>query len=49
MEVFIALATMRTYPSSTSKTVDVYRTLIAERRLTPDSFVETTPSRRRMG
>jgi nucleoside-diphosphate-sugar epimerase len=49
MEVFIALATTRTYPSSTSKTVDVYRNLIAERRLTADNFIETTPSRRRMG
>ena len=49
MEVFIALATTRTYPSSTSKTVDVYKNLIAERRLTAETFVETTPSRRRMG
>jgi len=49
MEVFIALATTRTYPSSTSKTVDVYRTLIAEGRLTPEKFIETGPGRRRMG
>lgn len=49
MEVFIALATTRTYPSSTTKTVDVYRNLIAEHRLTPENFIETTPSRRRMG
>jgi nucleoside-diphosphate-sugar epimerase len=49
MEVFIALATMRTYPSSTTRTVDVYKNLIAEGRLTPERFVETTPGRRRLG
>jgi len=49
MEVFIALATTRTYPSSTTKTVDVYRNLIAEGRLTPEKFIETTPGRRRIG
>jgi nucleoside-diphosphate-sugar epimerase len=49
MEVYIALATTRTYPSSTTKTADVYRTLIAEGRLSPDKFVETSPGRRRMG
>jgi nucleoside-diphosphate-sugar epimerase len=49
MEVFIALATTRTYPSSTSRTADVYRNLIAEGRLTVEKFVESGPSRRRMG
>ena len=49
MEVFIALATTRTYPSSTTRTVDVYKNLIAEGRLTPEKFVETTPGRRRLG
>lgn len=49
MEVFIALATTRTYPSSTTKTVEVYKNLIAEGRLTPEKFVETSPGRRRMG
>jgi nucleoside-diphosphate-sugar epimerase len=49
MEVFIALATTRTYPSSMTKTVDVYRNLIAEGRLTAEKFVETSPGRRRLG
>jgi nucleoside-diphosphate-sugar epimerase len=49
MEVFIALATTRTYPSSTTRTVDVYKNLIAEGRLTPEKFTETTPGRRRLG
>lgn len=49
MEVFIALATTRTYPSSTTRTVDVYKNLIAEGRLTPEKFLETTPGRRRLG
>lgn len=48
MEVFIALATTRTYPSSTTRTVDVYRNLIAENRLSSERFIETTPGRRRM-
>lgn len=49
MEVFIALATTRTYPSSTSRTADLYRNLIAEGRLTAEKFVESSPGRRRMG
>jgi nucleoside-diphosphate-sugar epimerase len=49
MEVFIALATTRTYPSSTTKTAEVYKNLIAEGRLTPEKFLETSPGRRRMG
>jgi hypothetical protein len=32
-----------------TKTVDVYRNLIAEGRLTAEKFVETSPGRRRLG
>lgn len=47
MEVFIALTTLRTYASFTTRTFEVYKSLIAEGRLTPTQFLETAPGRRR--
>jgi nucleoside-diphosphate-sugar epimerase len=49
MEVFIALTTLRTYPSFTTKTAEVYKSLIAEGRLTPTQFLENIPGKRRSG
>ena len=49
MEVFIALTTLRTYPSFTTKTAEVYKSLIAEGRLTPSQFLENIPGKRRSG
>lgn len=49
MEVFIALTTLRTYPSFTTRTMEVYKSLIAEGRLSPTQFLETVPGKRRSG
>lgn len=47
MEVHIALASGRTYPSFVTRAADVYNALIAERRLTATQFSDPPPRRRR--